>query len=64
MTRLVHTNVDLDEERHARLHRLSKRTRVPASTLVRQGLDRVLELAEAQQRTIERASARDDKTSR
>lgn len=56
--RMLHRTFDVDPAQLARLRALSEHTRVPVSVYVREGLDRVLELAETQQRTLEAALAR------
>ena len=53
--RMVSRNIMIDEEKHARLRAISKKMRIPMAVLIREGLDRVLELAEKQQDSIERA---------
>lgn len=52
--RLISRNILLDEEKHARLRAIAEAKRVPAAALLREALDRVLDLAEKQQNTIER----------
>jgi predicted DNA-binding protein len=50
----------LDEDQSERLRVLSARTRVPASIYIREGIDRVLDLAEKQQRSIDSAIERQE----
>ena len=51
--RKVSVNVLLDPRQHERLRRLSDATRVSAGQYIREGLERVLDLAERQQRTVD-----------
>jgi predicted DNA-binding protein len=57
---MIKRTFTLDEKQAERLKALSERTRVPASVYIREGLDRVLDLAEKQQRSIEAATQRVD----
>lgn len=50
----VRVTVTLPEEKLEALRQLAAARRVPAAVLIRFGIDRVLELGEAQQLTIER----------
>ena len=62
--RMVQLSFTVDAQRHARLHALSKATRVPASEYLREGLDRVLNLAEKQQAAAEAALRRREESER
>jgi len=61
MSRMASRTVQLDVEQHARLRALSERTKVPAGEYVREGLARLLDLAERQLRTIDAAVARQER---
>ena len=52
MTRMVQRTVAIDEAQLARLHALSSRTQVPMGVYIREGLGRVLSLAETQMGTL------------
>jgi len=51
---LSEIHVYVDEERWARVKKISEQTGVPASELVRQALDTVLDIAEKQMDTLEK----------
>ena len=52
--RMVQTNIQIDDEKWQKLKAIAAAQRVPVAVLVREGLDRVLPLAEKQQDTVER----------
>lgn len=52
--RMVHVAVSVDEEKWKKFKQVAERRRVPAALLVREGIERVLDLAEKQQATVER----------
>lgn len=52
--RMPEVSIQLDEDKHTRLKQLAARRRVSMAVLAREGIDRVLELAEKQQATVER----------
>jgi predicted DNA-binding protein len=54
--RMVKVAFTAEEEQFERLKALSKKTRVPAAVYLREGLERVLQLAEKQQRSAEVAA--------
>lgn len=58
--RMVKVTVQLEEETHARLKRLSDRTRVPAAQYIREGIGLVLRHAETQMANIEKALEKND----
>jgi len=60
MTR-VKRAITLDADKHERLMALAAETRVPAAEYIREGIERVLDLAEKQQDAIERAIREDRK---
>lgn len=47
-------SIGIDEDKRAKLFKLAEQTGRPVGDLVREGIDRVLDLAEAQQRTLDR----------
>lgn len=52
--RMCEKSIQLDEEKHAKLQSIAASRRVSMAVVVREGLDRVLDLAEKQQNTTER----------
>lgn len=52
---MVQTNISVDPDKWEALKELAAKHRVPVAVLVRDGLDRVLPLAEKQQATIEQS---------
>jgi predicted DNA-binding protein len=52
-TRMTRRQLTLTEDQLARLQALSEATRVPAAVYIREGIDRVLELAETQMNTLD-----------
>jgi predicted DNA-binding protein len=55
--RMVQKTFTIEEGKLERLKALSAKTRVPVSVYIREALDRVLDLAEKQQRMTEQAAA-------
>jgi len=54
---MVQKTFSVEEDKLARLQALSARTRVPIAVYVREAIDRVLDLAEKQQRMAESAQS-------
>lgn len=52
---MTRRQVTLSEEQMQRLRALSEHSRVPAAVFIREGIDRVLDLAEKQMDTLEHA---------
>lgn len=52
--RMVHMSITLDAEKIERLKAIAAARRVPMAVLWREGLERVLDLAEKQQATVDR----------
>lgn len=52
--RMVHTTLSIEDDKLKRLKAIAAARRIPMAVLVREGLDRVLELAEKQQATTDR----------
>jgi len=55
---MVERTLGLEEKKHEQLRELSERTRIPASALVREGIDIVLSIAERQWRMVEEVQRR------
>lgn len=50
----VQTGVLLDPDKYERLKKVATELRIPVAVLIRDGIDRVLDLAEKQQATTDR----------
>lgn len=60
MPKMHELSIELDKEQHEKLRELAAKHRVSMSVLVRNGVSRLLELAEKQQATTDRWLAEQD----